>query len=243
MSAYNVCPACARHVKSHDATCPWCGARMGSGLVPTPLRRPRLRASRAQWLAYGAACAVLGCTETGPTRSSPGEAGSDGVPIQEASVAGDADIARDLDAAHLATDGAAEDASISDSSLDAATTAMSNNSPFLCAEAGFAGDAAVVCDSQTQYCHLHSGNASGATCQTLPFACLAYPPLPDAGMFCQFSAASSCDAGLRCSCIALGVYNAAADTCWACADNDAGGLTMSCGSCYGAPPARLEKVA
>ncbi len=53
---FTPCPACARHVREGDATCPFCGA---TSLAPAELPRAlSTRLSRAAFLALGAAGAL-----------------------------------------------------------------------------------------------------------------------------------------------------------------------------------------
>jgi hypothetical protein len=54
----------------------------------------------------------------------------------------------------------------------------------------------------------------------------------DAG---PFAAKPSCDAGSYCAC--LGVPSCQ------CTDDDSGAIVLACHTCYGAPPARLERFA
>lgn len=55
------CPACARHVRAADASCPFCGAPLGALPPERPL--PRVRLGRAAIFAFGAALASVGCAE------------------------------------------------------------------------------------------------------------------------------------------------------------------------------------
>jgi len=60
MKPYYACSFCTRYVKRGDAACPFCGAlNRATNVLP---RRRALRTSRAQWLAYGSTLAVVGCT-------------------------------------------------------------------------------------------------------------------------------------------------------------------------------------
>jgi hypothetical protein len=54
------CPACARHVRAADSTCPFCGAATS---VAKPLRRITERLSRAALHAAGAAGAVVAISD------------------------------------------------------------------------------------------------------------------------------------------------------------------------------------
>ena len=53
------CPGCSRHVKSRDAACPFCGARMTTAGAPsrTPFERMKTAAAVAAGVAAIAACA------------------------------------------------------------------------------------------------------------------------------------------------------------------------------------------
>lgn len=61
MNAYDVCEACACHIKRQENECPFCGAQH----TPKPrLPMPSVpRLSRAQWLAFGSSLAVTGCLD------------------------------------------------------------------------------------------------------------------------------------------------------------------------------------
>jgi hypothetical protein len=61
MDAYEVCGACACHIKSHELACPFCGAPHVRG--PGRARRLLTRGSRAQWLAFGSTLALTGCSD------------------------------------------------------------------------------------------------------------------------------------------------------------------------------------
>jgi hypothetical protein len=80
MHQYSPCPACACHVKVEDARCPFCGADIEPAILPLP--RPRGRMSRGQWLAFGSALSLIGCSATVPAEGSSARAdGGDSVPI------------------------------------------------------------------------------------------------------------------------------------------------------------------
>ncbi|HTB74078.1 MAG TPA: hypothetical protein VK762_12580 [Polyangiaceae bacterium] len=65
---FTPCPACARHVREGDATCPFCGA---TSRAPAELPRAlSTRLSRAAFLALGAAGA-LAATDCSSSSSSP----------------------------------------------------------------------------------------------------------------------------------------------------------------------------
>jgi hypothetical protein len=182
--------------------------------------------SRGQWLAYSCTMAALGCS------------GPEALPVNGDATSEAASHVRALgsDAAEGAEGEANDDAIFDGADLDA-TPSVESDARFVCVPAGFSGDAAVVCDPDTQYCHWHSGNGDQASCYKLPNQCLTNPPAIEASA-CEFVA--SCDGGLRCSCIDLdaGHLPESLGGCWGCRDNEPAGVTLSCGSCYGAPPPR-----
>jgi hypothetical protein len=248
MPSYRACPSCACYVRCGDLACPFCA----TSLPPAhqhPAQPARPRSSRAMWLAYGAAFAAVGCTDSAGAR---GDATADATYRDDFPAEGEPAEARaetSVDAAaETSVDAAVEtwvDGTFDGPDLDAregpdadgATAAF--DGAFVCIPAGIQGDAAIVCDARTQYCHLHSGNlTSPSSCLALDPTCLAYPPVADAST-CPYLASSSCNGAPRCSCIAIEAYSLSG-SCWSCSD-DAGGLTLSCGPCYGAPPADLRR--
>jgi hypothetical protein len=243
MASYRPCPSCARHVRSRDLACPFCSApappahRFRHSPCGPPASRGRTRGSRATWLACGAALAAVGCTDSGaaPGGSAADATYSDDVPAEGEPAEASAETSLDA-----AIDGRVDGTSGSNVDADAAE-ATAFEGGFICIPAGIQGDAAIVCDPRTQFCHLHSGNLTApSACAPLDPTCLAYPPIADAST-CSYLASAPCDGGLRCSCIALEAYSATSDSCTACSDDDAGGLTLSCGACYGAPPVDLRR--
>ena len=56
MSELVPCPACARHVRKHEAACPFCNAELSLAHLPSPLM-PRSRLGRAATFAFGATLA------------------------------------------------------------------------------------------------------------------------------------------------------------------------------------------
>jgi hypothetical protein len=100
-------------------------------------------------------------------------------------------------------------------------------------------DASLKCERATQICVYFSGGP-GFTCISQDGSTLhGYQggtwASPD-------SAAISCDA---CAAGGCTFYYDPPGGCWpsSCSQDDAGGVTVSCGECYGAPPARLERLA
>jgi hypothetical protein len=79
-----------------------------------------------------------------------------------------------------------------------------------------------TCDRSTQLC---MENGSG---------CVAYDGvIPE-----QQPEAGSCGACPSCACLQPTLWG----SCH-CTEDDAGSIAISCGGCYGAPPARLERIA
>ena len=241
MPSYRACPSCACYVRRGDLACPFCGTSLPPAHQhQAPPARPR--SSRAMWLACGAAFSAVGCTESG---GAPGDSAADATYRDDFPAEGEpaeASAETSLDAAvQTWVDGTLDGPNLDAKQgpdADGATAAFEGG--FTCIPAGIQGDAAIVCDPRTQYCHLHSGNlTTPSSCAALDPTCLAYPPVADAST-CPYLASSSCDGAPRCSCIAIEAYSAASDSCWSCSD-DAGGLTLSCGPCYGAPPADLRR--
>jgi hypothetical protein len=112
------------------------------------------------------------------------------------------------------------------------------DSGFFCMSAGGIGefDADIVCDRTSEWCFTNHGFMPTG-CVSLTSTCQ-YNPYSDGQCYSVFTwDASACVPGtLRCECLTV--------TCSSgyCVDEPDGGLTVSCGSCYGAPPARLERL-
>ena len=69
MDAFEPCARCARHIKTREAACPFCGsARTPGASVP---RRQAPRVSRAAWLA--STLALAGCSAAVSPAESPAE--------------------------------------------------------------------------------------------------------------------------------------------------------------------------
>ena len=251
--AYDSCSSCGRHVKQADTICPFCGAKRvaGAARFTRSAARPPSSISRTQWLALGSAvvsAVVLGACkdgndagdqassrESGP--SSEGPIGVDGT-TSEADSTGAATT--DSAGQYPLEGGAAEEmdsayavpmASGADTAPGGWLTPGEGRKP-----CGDQQDAAKTCDRATQYCYAHGINPT--VCGSFATTCTPYRGVGDACVGSDFYRdAAACDGGLRrCACLNM--------TCmegW-CGDDDAGGITLSCGPCYGAPPARRERL-
>ncbi len=127
----------------------------------------------------------------------------------------DADSIRDATADSTSSVDAAKDRG--DDTLDAWTSPGPPD--------GGAGSGTFACDYDRRRCGL--GTEYCLNAQGPGGGCFGY----DAGWDSQ------CDASSPCACI---------HACYrlsSCRDDDAGGLYITCSPCYGAPPARLEKLA
>jgi hypothetical protein len=264
MNPYYACPSCSSYVKRSDSKCPFCGA---ANRAPNVARARRMgRMSRAQWLAYGSTLAVVGCTGGGSTTQREAaaphiETGNaddattvtvdanaeidanaevDTVAVADASAAADSWLASDSPAGVDVSTGAdVTTASEASTEGDAATVdaslSMTAEGGLVCNSVNVPG-AAAVCDRATQWCFTNHG-FQPTGCVSLTTGC-ASGILADACSNFFFWDAAACAGGTpRCGCLTVTCPNGT------CADDDAGGITVSCGTCYGAPPARLERMA
>jgi hypothetical protein len=260
MDAYDVCIACACHIKREEPTCPLCGA------LHTPKARARSRLlprmSRAEWLAFGSTLAVVGCTEHFP-RPPPSQQ------VADATMAG----ANAADDAMALETGTADDSTAPESGMvDDSTTPESGlsehamgpeadlsdraASPEAGATDGAAldaglpvgaffcgwGAAAFSCDRATQFCFSVDGLGG--------VACVAH----DSGTFEMSRAVDGavlgrtippqCAPSFPCACLLEAGFAdppSQGSGCF-CRDlDDAGAIGINCG-CYGSPPARLERL-
>lgn len=69
--ALTLCATCARHVRTSDTTCPFCG-----GLRPAPVPRPTSRSSRAA-LVFGSATMVVASLACGGSVDTPADASTE----------------------------------------------------------------------------------------------------------------------------------------------------------------------
>jgi hypothetical protein len=202
--------------------------------------------SRAQWLAYGSALTALGCSSGGAAAVSLGQdaaalgaeasAGVDGNPP-----GGDANsedgAQGDATAADVAADGPSPNGASQDGGLADANGFAPAQGGFTCT--GSFGVPDSVCDRATQWCFINGGGYGTTGCRSLDDTCVPTYLVGDAAPTCMYTIewdAAACDGGVRrCACLT--------SNCWQpqCIDDDAGGVSLSCGECYGAPPARLER--
>jgi hypothetical protein len=73
MDRFHLCSGCACYVKREDPVCPFCGASAPPRPSRAALADPARRMSRAQWLAFGAALSVTGCSSGAPTQGATEE--------------------------------------------------------------------------------------------------------------------------------------------------------------------------
>jgi len=214
------CPSCQCLIKENEAACPFCGA-----MTPRPAVRgagaPRM--SRAAWAALASSAVVGGlaataaCSSTSPSSDVAAEAGDDGSsPEAEADAAPDLDA--DAAAHHDAEAGLHHDGSA--------------HHTFPC------GDAS--CSLATQYCSKGSAAPPCTPTGAPDYAC--YTRDGDSGYPPQCLDAASC------ACVAQYLPASNPWESYSCADAvDGGGVVIwvasSCNPCYGAPPARLERLA
>ena len=256
MNSFAPCSSCARHVKTSDPKCPFCGTARREQAAPARQRIPRT--SRSRWLAHGSTLAILGCTGNGAS-APPGDqdatatfvrdaASSSARDTQPSRVSGDDAVLEDgartavIDsaqgddsAASGATEADAGVVTLSDASGCIANLATAEftlgHGQFPCLKDGgyypnLMSHSDVYCDRATEFCYISGGGSSDDGCH--PLSCSQWLTVE----------AGACNGGpLRCACLS-------GATCgWYfnyCDDDDAGGISVSCGSCYGAPPARLS---
>jgi hypothetical protein len=170
--------------------------------------------SRAHWLAYGSTLTVLGCLGSRSTTSDT-----------------DVDAATQGEETTPPLDDAARVTPLDDAAWKAEAGGQDTR-PLPC---GPEVDASLQCNRLTHYCFNETRGGGGYSCVS-----------DDAGPLAT-------DGGAACSCLTsdLGPYGCLfnfsipTSSCYAaeCTRDDAGGVTVSCHTCYGAPPARLERLA
>jgi hypothetical protein len=209
------------------------------------------RMSRARWLALGSTFALAGCTSPPDEAPPPPQPIADAVALDtsttepldapESKDATTTDVAlgpgeAGKDSSHPAFDSSLDDATREDAALDAGADAERKDAAhdagvdtdaglctgkpgtFPCVLSGYSG---VCCNRATEYCQTVA--TFGAYCEEVDAH---FPPQ------CQKSRTCECLDG---SAVFLG-------SCRSCEEDDAGDILIACGACYGAPPARLERL-
>jgi hypothetical protein len=97
-------------------------------------------------------------------------------------------------------------------------------------------ESAVACPSRSGYftCGSNVCDRSVQACDERSGTCLSYDALPPSDLVSPGGACGRCP---TCACLAPEL----ASNCH-CQEDDAGAVSISCGGCYGAPPARLSRV-
>jgi hypothetical protein len=247
--AFDLCTACSCHLKAHESACPFCGAPHVPR-APTAMRLGQ-RVSRAQWLAFGP-LAFAGCTghaqathDAAPAVAPDANSFEDGATDrdaadQNATIVLDANTSDEGATAETAPDDAPMDGAdaMADSSQDAAeydvvaVEAAANQDAEL--DGGTQADATscvrgaryeaasllLCCNSATQY-----------------YEFCAVPPY--CGTLCRDFGVTGCAASHTCACVGRGPTTFGPASC---DEDDAGHVVAYVGPCYGAPPARRERL-
>ncbi|HEY8039333.1 MAG TPA: hypothetical protein VIF15_06040 [Polyangiaceae bacterium] len=180
--------------------------------------------SRGQWLALGSTMALAGCS--GAVAATPGDGGGGtGHDPATGALEGGSGVIGHEAGADPGDAGEPEDAgNTADSELlvDTGSSVVADaadDGGFACpTRSGYFQCGGNVCDRSIQACY------SGG-CQWY-------------GNLYEMPDAASCGACPTCQCLKGALY----PNC-SCQEDDAGTLTISCGGCYGSPPARLERIA
>jgi hypothetical protein len=216
MDAYEVCSSCACHIKRTELRCPFCAAPHASS---ARVARFASRMSRAQWLAFGSTLTLVSCS--GAVQPLPSSGTDSGSPSQQTA---DASTSPGWDARNptSATEDSGRDtdavaaADAGSPTDDAATEASA------CAVTGAFTCNGTTCDRASQYCQMYNGG-NEVGCQA-----------DDAG----FNFPPQCYGCPTCACIGQQLTG----TCHCVDIDDGGGIGIECIGCYGAPPARLERL-
>lgn len=214
--SFNPCASCRCLVKSHDATCPFCGAlvlpRTG---VAHRVHAPRM--SRAMWLAFGSSIATaagLACA-TSPTVPTDTVGSASNVDPREDSGDHDADA---IDAFVIDGEGRTDgEVPLSWATCDAGTGCA-------CTPCGSS-----TCDTATEYCEEAHYKCTGQpSCTRATFRCMPRTY----GVVCNAAPAISCTQD---ACGRVVQVATAEDCCSTC------NIGCATSGCYGSPPARLER--
>ncbi|HEX8796670.1 MAG TPA: hypothetical protein VF765_37220 [Polyangiaceae bacterium] len=184
--------------------------------------------SRAHWLAFGSAMVGIGCN--GALGSSGGSAVGptpDGSTAMTAPTSSKEDASRGDDAStEDDASTASDDASVAEAETEAEASSWGppdascpRSGPFTCGSS--------TCDRATQFC----GGVDGVeSCQ----------PLSAMSQMADVLDSGACTSCPTCACV-LPTYQQESCTCF---EDNFGGLTITCShsSCYGSPPARLDRA-
>jgi hypothetical protein len=118
-------------------------------------------------------------------------------------------------------------------SSSSGTGLAASDATFLCLRDGgsypnLLSTADVRCQT-SEFCFISGGGSVQEGCWPLG------PGLPDAGPAVFLSDAGCKDGSATCGCVVVACGGSPS-----CKDDDGGGVTVSCGTCYGAPPAQLD---
>jgi hypothetical protein len=258
MNPYKACVSCACYIKRNEAVCPFCGA--ANRAEPGGPRGTATRMARSQWLACSATIAVVGCSGDGTTESRdridaavpvrahtplvesgsvwPSQPLDSGIPVIYPATDG-ASPTETHDMVYPGGNGGIPISTAVDAASDAGTLSADAQGTFPCA-GGHAWDPPeMMCDRETQWCFINNGGyPSPSGCEPLSSTCVGDSGA-EAGCNSLFRwTPQNCHGRLRrCACVTV-----TCGTFGICTDDDAGGITVSCGECYGSPPARLERL-
>ncbi len=160
-----------------------------------------------------------------------------GAEVHDAATA-DAEVTAEVDARQASAADAVKDAAAGDVATDDGIPFASADGSFPCVTAS--GHGPTTCDRGTQWCY-HFGGVDSYVCRSFDHTCMYVDAPADAGCTPAFYwDAAACDGGYRrCACVTATCLGGGT-----CSDDDAGGITVNCisGTCYGAPPARPERL-
>lgn len=215
MNPLYTCSGCFRHIKGHESTCPFCDTPTEQRNAPLPRIR---RVSRSEWLALGSSLTMASCAGT-PHIGTQETSGGDGA-------GGTSSISSQLPSGGYHSTLGGSYAGGGYTQYASGGSSLGATDYLLPADAGSLACGTGYCDGATQVC-----------------ASLPAPPLyrcVDYKAVGSTNGTSVCTAPVpSCSCYTTPVADHYACNC---ADID-GGVLLSCHTCYGAPPARFERLA
>jgi hypothetical protein len=211
--SFQPCSSCACHIKVSDARCPFCGA---VNTRRPPRRAPARRTSRAQWLAFGSV-ALVGCVGT----------------VAESSGDGGGAVAQHDAGNTPAHDAGNQQAQPPEAGIETGTV-WETGSP---QDAGIvvADDSGVACSTRSGYYDCGANLCDRSIQACYQGQCVWYGALWE--YVSQQPDAASCGSCPTCACLHGALYG----NC-TCNEDNEGTVSISCGGCYGSPPARLERL-